>query len=262
MRPESSSREQFDMVVLSVGVETTPETVELAKRLGIDVTDHNFASNRRVCAGKLLPSGNVRLRSFPGPQRHSQSSVMEASAAACAAAIDLAPARGSQVKVKEIPVEKDVSEEAPQDRRLCLQLRHKHRFGGGRKGSYKVRRNSTECGLHHRLSLHLLPGQPGEGEGDHKGKQANRVVVAACSPRTHEPLFQETLKDCGLNKYLFEMANIRDQDSWVHQQGTGACNRKGQRPRSHVGGPRFSSQTADREVSYCQSTRPRRRAAA
>ena len=45
----------------------------------------------------------------------------------------------------------------------------------------------------------------------------NRVVVASCSPRTHEPLFQETIREAGLNKYLFEMANIRDQDSWVHQ---------------------------------------------
>jgi len=44
----------------------------------------------------------------------------------------------------------------------------------------------------------------------------NRVVVAACSPRTHEPLFQETIRDIGLNKYLFEMANIRDQNTWVH----------------------------------------------
>jgi len=46
----------------------------------------------------------------------------------------------------------------------------------------------------------------------------NRLVVAACTPRTHEPLFQDTLKACGINKYLFEMANIRDQDSWVHQK--------------------------------------------
>ena len=45
----------------------------------------------------------------------------------------------------------------------------------------------------------------------------NRVVVASCSPRTHEPLFQDNLRKAGLNKYLFEMANIRDQDSWVHQ---------------------------------------------
>ena len=44
----------------------------------------------------------------------------------------------------------------------------------------------------------------------------NRIVVASCSPRTHEPLFQETVREVGLNKYLFEMANIRDQCSWVH----------------------------------------------
>jgi heterodisulfide reductase subunit A-like polyferredoxin len=47
-------------------------------------------------------------------------------------------------------------------------------------------------------------------------KGINRVVVASCSPRTHEPLFQETIRDAGLNKYLFEMANIRDQNTWVH----------------------------------------------
>ena len=46
----------------------------------------------------------------------------------------------------------------------------------------------------------------------------NRVVVASCSPRTHEPLFRATIREAGLNKYLFEMANIRDQCSWVHMQ--------------------------------------------
>jgi heterodisulfide reductase subunit A-like polyferredoxin len=51
-----------------------------------------------------------------------------------------------------------------------------------------------------------------------KEHNLNRVVVAACSPRTHEPLFQETLQACGLNKFLFEMANIRNQDSWVHSE--------------------------------------------
>jgi len=49
-----------------------------------------------------------------------------------------------------------------------------------------------------------------------KEKGLNRVVVASCSPRTHEPLFQDTIREAGLNKYLFEMANIRDQCSWVH----------------------------------------------
>ena len=44
----------------------------------------------------------------------------------------------------------------------------------------------------------------------------NRIVVASCTPRTHEPLFRETLREAGLNPYLFELANIRDQCSWVH----------------------------------------------
>ena len=51
-----------------------------------------------------------------------------------------------------------------------------------------------------------------------KKHQLNRVVVASCSPRTHEPLFRETLQEAGLNPYLFEMANIRDQCSWVHMK--------------------------------------------
>jgi heterodisulfide reductase subunit A len=49
-----------------------------------------------------------------------------------------------------------------------------------------------------------------------KEHKLNRVVVASCTPRTHEPLFQSTIKEAGLNPYLFEMANIRDQCSWVH----------------------------------------------
>jgi len=49
-----------------------------------------------------------------------------------------------------------------------------------------------------------------------KEQNLNRIVVAACTPRTHEPLFQETVLNAGINKYLFEMANIRNQCSWVH----------------------------------------------
>ena len=51
-----------------------------------------------------------------------------------------------------------------------------------------------------------------------EAESLNRIVVAACSPRTHEPLFRENLRQAGLNKYLFRMVNIRDQDAWVHQQ--------------------------------------------
>jgi heterodisulfide reductase subunit A2 len=51
-----------------------------------------------------------------------------------------------------------------------------------------------------------------------KEQGLNRVVVASCSPRTHQPLFSSSCAEAGLNKYLFEMVNIRDQCSWVHMQ--------------------------------------------
>ena len=59
-----------------------------------------------------------------------------------------------------------------------------------------------------------------------KEKNLNRIVVAACTPKTHEPLFQETLINAGLNKYLFEMTNIRNQDSWVHKNNPDIATQK------------------------------------
>ena len=59
-----------------------------------------------------------------------------------------------------------------------------------------------------------------------KDNNLNRIVVAACTPKTHEPLFQETLAEAGLNKYLFEMTNIRNQDSWVHKDDPEAATEK------------------------------------
>jgi heterodisulfide reductase subunit A-like polyferredoxin len=59
-----------------------------------------------------------------------------------------------------------------------------------------------------------------------KKENLNRVIVAACSPRTHEPIFRETCENAGLNPYLFDMANIRDQCSWVHSQEKEAATAK------------------------------------
>ena len=59
-----------------------------------------------------------------------------------------------------------------------------------------------------------------------KEEKLNRVVVASCSPRTHEPLFRESCAEAGLNPYLFEMVNIRDQCSWVHMQERDDGNQK------------------------------------
>ena len=54
----------------------------------------------------------------------------------------------------------------------------------------------------------------------------NRVIVASCTPRTHEPLFRAACEEAGLNKYLFEFVNIRDQCSWVHMREPGKATEK------------------------------------
>lgn len=61
---------------------------------------------------------------------------------------------------------------------------------------------------------------------DIKEKGLNRVVVAACSPRLHEPTFRRAVKEAGLNPFLFEFANIREHDSWVHQNEPEAATDK------------------------------------
>ncbi|MDP4282599.1 MAG: CoB--CoM heterodisulfide reductase iron-sulfur subunit A family protein [Bacteroidota bacterium] len=60
---------------------------------------------------------------------------------------------------------------------------------------------------------------------DIKGHQLNRIVVAACSPRIHELTFRNACEKAGINPYLFEMANIREQDSWVHTDRTEATGK-------------------------------------
>ncbi|MBM4240273.1 MAG: CoB--CoM heterodisulfide reductase iron-sulfur subunit A family protein [Euryarchaeota archaeon] len=69
------------------------------------------------------------------------------------------------------------------------------------------------------------PGQE-EIKKDIKEKGINRVIVAACSPRLHEPTFRRCVKEAGLNPYLFEFANIREQDTWVHMNEPEAATEK------------------------------------
>ena len=68
------------------------------------------------------------------------------------------------------------------------------------------------------------PGQKTIRE-DIKEHNLDRVVIAACTPRMHEPTFRRTLESAGLNPYFLEMANIREQVSWVHYAGEGATNK-------------------------------------
>jgi len=100
----------------------------------------------------------------------------------------------------------------------------------------------SECGLHYRLPLHLLPGQQEKVKEIIKENRLKPGRRSGMLAPHHEPLFQETLKDCGLNKYLFEMANIRRPGLLGHQKEPGPATAKAKDlVRMAWPGPHFSS---------------------
>jgi heterodisulfide reductase subunit A len=70
--------------------------------------------------------------------------------------------------------------------------------------------------------------EPGQMEmiADIAENGLNRIVVASCSPRLHEPTFRQMMKKAGLNPFMMEMANLREQCSWVHMQDHAAATAK------------------------------------
>jgi len=207
--------EIFDMVVLSVGMETPKELVELANTLDIELNSDNFAKTSNFAPVKTSREGIYVCGAFQEP-KDIPYSVMEASAAACWAEADLCKSRGALTQTKTYPEEKQVAgEEIKIGVFVCncgtnigsvVDVPAVAEMARSLPGVTYVEENLFTCSQDSQDKIKAIV----EKEG------LNRVVVAACTPRTHEELFQETLKDAGLNKYLFEMANIRNQCSWVH----------------------------------------------
>jgi heterodisulfide reductase subunit A len=218
-------RESFDMVVLSVGLETTPEAVDLAGRLGIDLTEGRFCRTGSFHPVETSRRGIYVCGAFQGPKDIPQS-VMEASAAACAATEGLAPARHSRTRVAERQEETDVRRQPPRiGVFVCncginiggvVRIPEVAAYAGTLPHVEYVEENLFTCSQDTQDKMAALI----------KEKGLNRIVVAACTPRTHEGLFQETLMNAGLNKYLLEMANIRNHDAWVHASDPDGATKK------------------------------------
>ena len=217
--------ETFDMVVLSIGLQTDPETVELARRLGIDITAGNFCKTETFEPVGTSKPGIYVCGAFQGPKDIPQS-VVDASAAASAAGEILSDARDTLTRAKEAVPETNVINERP---RIGVFVCH---CGINIAGVVDVKAVAEyAAGLPYveytDTNLYSCSQDTQDAmAGIIKQKNLNRVVVAACTPKTHEPLFQETLINAGLNKYLFEMANIRNQDSWVHKNNPELATRK------------------------------------
>ena len=207
--------ERFDLVVLSVGMEISKGTLELGEQLGLSRTEGQFCATLPFTPVSTSKEGVYVCGVFQGPKDIPQS-VTEASAAACAAAMDLSKARWTRTKTKEIPEELDVSSVEP--RIGVFVCNCGTNIGGIVSVPGVADYTSTLPHVVHVEQNLFTCAQDSQDRMKSliQEHRLNRVVVAACSPRTHEPLFQETLQACGLNKFLFEMANIRNQDSWVH----------------------------------------------
>ncbi len=220
-----SIEEPFDMVVLSVGIETPPEVAELAERLGVELNDDQFCRTETFRPVTTSKDGIYVCGAFQGP-KDIPSSVSEASAAACAASIDLFEARGTEIKTVEVPEEMDVT---GQGLRIGVFVCNcGTNIGGVVDVPSVVEYAATLPHVVHADQNLFTCAQDNQEKIKEviKGKSLNRIVVAACSPTTHEPLFQDTLKACGLNPFLFEMANIRNHNSWVHSDDPASATDK------------------------------------
>jgi len=207
--------EIFNMVVLSVGLTPSKDAKELAKRIGVELNEHQYAKTKGFTPVSTSRKGVFVCGSFQGPKDIPQS-VMEASAAAAEAAGSLSESRWTLTKTKELPPEKDFSGEPP---RIGVFVCNCGINIGGIADVPAVREYARTLPHVIHVEDNLFTCSQDTQENIKKvieEKGINRVVVASCSPRTHEPLFQETIREVGLNKYLFEMANIRDQNTWVH----------------------------------------------
>jgi len=208
--------EEFDIVVLSVGLGITGQVVRLAQRLDVDLDPYGFAVTGSFEPILSSRPGIYVCGAFQAP-KDIPSSVIDADAAAGVSGSKLFCSRWSLTTTKYIPQQIDIRGESP------------------RIGVFVCRCGSNIAGTidvpavveYSRLLPYVVHAEENmfscsQDTQDKmtrviKERNLNRIVVAACTPKTHEPMFQETLINAGLNKYLFEMVNIRNHDAWVHK---------------------------------------------
>mgnify|MGYP005837557737 CR=1 FL=1 len=208
--------EEFDLVVLAIGVRPPRDARKLAGVLGIELNEYGFARTDEFSPTYSTRPGVLVAGAFQGP-RDIPETVMNASAAAAAAASFLSAGRGQLVTPKVYPPEREVAGEEP--RIGVFVCRCGINIAAVVDVPRVVEYASTLPGVVHAEETVYTCSQDSlkNIRGVIQEKRLNRVVVASCTIRTHQPLFREALREAGLNQFLFEMANIRDQCSWVHK---------------------------------------------
>lgn len=204
----------FDMVVLATGFKP-PRELEVFRKMGVELNDYGFVASEPFQPLRTGVPGIYACGAFTGP-RDIPETVAQASGAASEAMALLSGVRGALVVEKEYPVEKDIGAETRIGVFVChcgtniaatVDVAAVRDYAAGLPGVVYAEDNLYTCSAEGCEEIREAIAQHDLG----------RVVVAACTPRTHEPLFRETCREAGLNRYLFEMANIRDHCSWVHK---------------------------------------------
>jgi heterodisulfide reductase subunit A len=217
--------ERFNLVVLSVGLHAPRTAKELSTVFDIDLNQYNFVDTKTFSPLETNVPGIYVSGAFSGP-KDIPTTVAEASGVAAKAGADIHEARNTLLTDVQLPPERDVTGEEP---RIGVFVCHCGINIGGVVDVPEVMEyaltlpdvvfsdaNLYTCSQDTQKHIREMVEE----------HDLNRVIVASCTPRTHEPLFRNTVREAGLNPYLFEMANIRDQCSWVHMHEPEAATLK------------------------------------
>ncbi|MGD8737046.1 MAG: FAD-dependent oxidoreductase, partial [Anaerolineae bacterium] len=219
-------QQTFDLVVLSTGIEQPSEATALAQAADIELDSNGFCRTDPLHPVETSRPGVFVCGAFAEP-KDIPDSVIEAGGAAAGALATIGRARGTLVTPTEYPPEIPVS---PEDEPrvgvfICscgsniagvVDVQDVTEYASKLPNVIHAENTMYTCSAD---SLKLIQERIEE-------HGLNRVIVSSCTPRTHEPIFRDTIREAGLNPYLFEMANIRDQDSWVHAQWPALATQK------------------------------------
>jgi heterodisulfide reductase subunit A len=219
------TEEVFQLVVLATGFQPSTQLHDLAQTIGVNLDDYGFCQTSEILPLETSRPGVYVCGMFESPKDIPET-VTQASAAAAAAGGLLAPVRGTLVSRRSFPHEIDVQGIPP---RVGVFVCHCGINIGGvvTVPDVVTYAKTLPNVVYADENLYTCSSDTQEQIKEKiREHQLNRVVVASCTPRTHEALFQETIREAGLNRYLFEMANIRDQCSWVHMHEHAAATQK------------------------------------
>ncbi len=217
--------EDFEMVILSVGLNPPNNATDLAKKFGIEINNYSFIKNDSLIPIETSKKGVFVSGSFIEPM-DIPSSVFTASASSAKAGEFLVKQRGKLSTKRVYPIEKDVTKEGPRvGVFVCACGANIGRVVNINEVAEYAKTLPYVCYVQKQL-FSCSTDSAKQITDAIKEHNLNRIVVAACTPRTHEPTFRDSLREAGLNQYYVDMANIREHCSWVHSKDKDAATKK------------------------------------